>query len=231
MSAPVSRRKWIARLAATGALASGGIVGVISRALAKGDLGHAQGVQRIDGTVTVAGRPASVGTPVAPGDRVATGANSTAVVVVGQDAFLLRANSIIVTSGERGTLSKLLIETGRVLSVFGKKPMEIKAAIASIGIRGTGCYIEVAPADVYFCLCYGEAQVDGPRMESKLVKTTHHESPLLLTESNGVMRADPGPFRNHTDDELIMLEALVGREPPFLKDGTRYPAGKYGSSG
>jgi hypothetical protein len=228
MSASAGRRRLIARLAAGGALASGGIVGFLSRALAKGDLGHAQGVQRLEGSATVAGRPASIGTPVALGDRVATGPNSTAVIVVGQDAFLVRANSVIVTHGERGTLSRLLIETGRVLSVFGKKPVEIKASIASIGIRGTGCYLEVMPEDVYFCLCYGEAQVDSPRMEPKLVKTTHHESPLLLTEANGIMRADAGPFRNHTDAELIMLEALVGREPPFLRDGTQYPAGKYG---
>lgn len=227
MSQSASRRRWIARLAASGALASGGIAGIISRALAKGDLGHAQGVQRLEGTVTVAGRPASIGTPVALGDRVKTGPGSSAVVVVGQDAFLMRADSMIVTSGDRGTLSKLVIEAGRVLSVFGKKPVEIKASIASIGIRGTGCYIEVAPEDVYFCLCYGEAQVDGPRMESKLVKTTHHESPLLLTESGGVMRAEPGPFRNHTDAELVMLEALVGREPPFVTSGIQYPAGKY----
>ena len=227
MTRSASRRRWIASLAASGALASGGIVGVISRALAKGDLGHAQGVQRLEGTVTVAGRPASVGTPVALGDRIVTGADSSAVVVVGQDAFLMRADSVIVTTGDRGTLSRLLVETGRVLSVFGKKPLEIKAAIASIGIRGTGCYLEVSPEEVYFCLCYGEAQVDGAQMQPKLVKTTHHESPLLLTQSNGVMRADPGPFRNHTDAELIMLEALVGREPPFLRDGARYPAGKY----
>ena len=58
------------------------------------------------------------------------------------------------------------------------------------------------------------------------MKTTHHESPLLLTESDGVVRAEPGPFRNHTDAELIMLEALVGREPPFVKSGS-YPANKY----
>jgi hypothetical protein len=80
---------------------------------------------------------------------------------------------------------------------------------------------------VYFCLCYGEALVEGPGMgEGKLVKTTHHEQPLLLNEEGGVIRVEPGPFRNHTDAELVMLEALVGREPPFMKDGT-YPSGKY----
>jgi hypothetical protein len=40
------------------------------------------------------------------------------------------------------------------------------------------------------------------------------------------MRIEAGPFRNHTDAELVMLEALVGREPPFMKGGS-YPANKY----
>ena len=71
-----------------------------------------------------------------------------------------------------------------------------------------------------------EAMIDGPKMQSKEVKTTHHEQPLVLTQKGGILAAEPGPFRNHTDDELIMLESLVGREPPFMKDG-QYPAKKY----
>jgi hypothetical protein len=37
------------------------------------------------------------------------------------------------------------------------------------------------------------------------------------------MAAEPGPFMNHSDDELTLLESLVGREPPFT--GT-YPLKK-----
>jgi hypothetical protein len=59
---------------------------------------------------------------------------------------------------------------------------------------------------------------------TRSVKTTHHEEPLLLTDKAGAMRAEPGPFRNHSDAELILLESLVGREVPF--SGT-YPLGKY----
>jgi hypothetical protein len=217
-----TRRERLLQLAA---LAAGGASGLISEALAKGDLA-AQGVVRLEGDATIDARKASVGTAVALGSRVSTAANSKAVVVVGQDAFLMREGSTIVVRGERGALSELLVETGRVLSVFSKKPLTIKAANASIGIRGTGAYLEVDDAGVYFCLCYGEALVEGPRMQSKWVQTTHHEQPLLLREESGILRAEPGPFRNHTDAELIMLEALVGREPPFMRSGT-YPAGKY----
>ena len=82
------------------------------------------------------------------------------------------------------------------------------------------------PGEVYFCLCYGEAVVAGPNMADKSVVTKHHEQPLLLKESGGTLRAEPGGFRNHTDEELTMLEKLCGREPPFMKDGT-YPLNKY----
>jgi hypothetical protein len=226
MDATRGRREWLRRIAAGGVLAGGGLTGIVSRALANGDLGGKQGVVQLEGTATVDGRAARVGSAVNAGQRVATGPGSHAVVVIGKDAFLLRENTAVETQGSRDTLSTLLVSAGKILSVFGKKPLTIRAAHATIGIRGTGCYIEVQPADVYFCLCYGEAVVQGAGMADKVVQTKHHESPLLLFEDGAAMKADKAGFRNHTDAELIMLEATVGREPPFVRDGT-YPAGKY----
>jgi hypothetical protein len=220
------RRAFVRMLAASGALGAAGLGGWMSRALAKGDIGTTPGIHHLEGTVSVGGRPAGVGTAVKLGDRIATGPGSRAVVVVGSDAFLLRADTIIEVAGRGGVLADLRVSSGKLLSVFAKKPVAIKASIATLGIRGTGAYVEVEPASVYFCLCYGEALVEGPGMEPKRVKTTHHEQPLLLRGDGGAMRADRGPFRNHSDDELVMLEALVGREPPFRKDAS-YPAGKY----
>lgn len=219
----LARRRFIVRLAATGALGAGGLSGFVGRALAKGDLPAIPGVNQLKGTATVNGRPAAVGTPVLPSDRVSTGPGSMAVVVIKDDAFLVRSNTTLEFAASGGALSTLLIQTGRVLSVFGKKPMVIKAANATIGIRGTGAYLEVAPDKVYFCLCYGEADLDGPGMaEPKRLRTQHHESPLVITDNNGAMAARAGPVVNHTDDELILLESLVGREPPFMGDPFRY---------
>jgi hypothetical protein len=227
MTMEQSRRRQLVRmLLAGGTLGASGLTGFMSRALASGDLPGGTGVARLDGTATVNGRPAKVGTPLALGDRVATGAGSQAVVVLKGDAFLMRSQTIIEVKGRENTLTELAIGAGRVLSVFAKKPVTVRASVATIGIRGTGAYFEVEPKSVYFCLCYGEAVIDGPRMESKTVKTTHHESPLVLREEGGIMRADPGPFQNHSDEELILLESLVGREPPFVKDG-QYPAKRY----
>ena len=217
----MKRRDWLRAIAAFGA---SGASGLVSEALAKGDL--PPGVARLEGAATVNGRDAKIGTPVALGDRIATAKGSQAVIVVGSDAFLLREQTIIEVGGSQGVLTDMLVSAGRVLSVFSKKPVAIKAATASIGIRGTGAYIELNPDSVYFCLCYGEARVDGPGMSTREVKTTHHESPLLLRDDGGIMKVEPGPFQNHSDAELILLESLVGREPPFMKDG-KYPAKTY----
>lgn len=213
------RRRWLQGLGAMG------ICGYLSEVLAAGDL--PPGLHRVEGSASVNGQPAKSGSPVKLGDKVTTGPGSSAVVVLKGDAFLMRADTIVEVKGSGSVLQDMIITTGKVLSVFSKKSVAVKAASATIGIRGTGAYFEVDPKDVYFCLCYGEAVVQGPNMPDKLVQTRHHEQPLLLTSSGGTLRADPGPFRNHTDAELIMLEELCGREPPFVKDSAQYPLKKY----
>jgi hypothetical protein len=226
------RRRWLKSAAALGLLGPAGISGLIQEALAKGDLPITQGIQSLTGAVTVNGRPAKVGMPVKVGDRVATGAKSSAVVLVGKDAYLLRDNSTIVLEESKalpGLLGEVAVLTGKVLSVLEKRlrdqRVQYRVPNAAIGIRGTGFYIEIYPERTYFCLCYGEAAIDGKGMsEPKIVKTTHHESPLWLDDRGGSMKVEAGPFMNHTDDELIMLEKLTGREPPFVAMGL---TGKY----
>jgi hypothetical protein len=211
---------------AIGLFGPAGLSGLIQEALAKGDLPTASGVLSAEGVVTVNGVAAKVGTPVRAGDRVSTGAKSSAVIVLGKDAYLLRENTNIVLEASRtdGTvLAQVSVLTGKLLSVLEKRgpqrPVQFRAAAATIGIRGTGFYLEIHESRTYFCLCYGEAVIEGPGMAPKVVNATHHESPLWLEQGGGNMRAEAGPFINHTDAELIMLEKLVGREPPFVAMG------------
>jgi hypothetical protein len=226
----ISRRRLLWQLAAIGALSPAGISGFIRDALAKGDIPTIPGVNALQGTATVNGSAAKVGAPVKPGDRVATGKASQAVVVVDGDAFLLRENTSIGFKQSSGALETVQIVTGKILSVFAKRRdasrLQAKIPTGTIGIRGTGMYLEVEEKRTYFCLCYGEAAIEGGGMEKPfLVATKHHESPLWLYDNGGIMKVEPGPFLNHSDAELIMLEALVGREPPFK--GQPYPLNKY----
>ncbi|MCK7492255.1 MAG: hypothetical protein MZW92_12135 [Comamonadaceae bacterium] len=68
------------------------------------------------------------------------------MVVVKDDAFLgAREHHLRDSPNPAACSSRILIQSGRVLSVFGKKPVVIKAGNATIGIRGTGAYLEVDP--------------------------------------------------------------------------------------
>lgn len=209
------RRLALARLAALGVM--GGGYGFIARALAAESK---QGFTRLKGRVTLDGKPAALGQIVRRGQHIATGATSEAVVVIGQDAFLLRENTEF-SIDENALVPTLRYISGKILSVFGKGEKKLHTPTAVIGIRGTGCYIEVERETerkrTYFCLCYGEAEVtplaDAGRKE--VIKTLHHEHPLYIGDQSAPLMMAQAPVINHTDAEVIMLEGLVGRKPPF----------------
>jgi hypothetical protein len=116
--------------------------------------------------------------------------------------------------------------TGKLLGVFGSGgERRLVTATATIGIRGTGAYIEAEPTRTYFCLCYGTAEVAATLGGARESYTTrHHESPRYIYGDKRSRAIVPASVANHTDSELIMLESLVGRSPPntFMDSGGRY---------
>ena len=221
-----ARRARLKQFAALGLLGPAGISGLIQEALAKGDVPVVNGVNSLSGNAMVNGKPAKVGTPLRPGDTVSTASGSTAVLVIDKDGFLLRGSTSVTfqeSKTKRGLVDSVLVTTGKVLAVFATRSDEtltVKVPNATVGIRGTGCYFEIFDARTYFCLCYGEAAIDGAGMaQTKVIKTTHHESPVWLDDRGGVMKVEKADFVNHNDDELILLEKLNGRVPPFVAMG------------
>lgn len=219
-----TRRTFLRNMAA-----AGGAGLLWQRALAAGNNPVPPGFQRLAGQVTLNGQPAREGQLVRPGDRIATGPGAEAIYVVGQDAFLQRENTR-VNFGDTASAAFLRVVTGKLMSVFGRGDKRIQLSTATIGIRGTGCYIE-EPAEgsrdpSYFCLCYGVADVvpEAAPAKAERIVTSHHDHPVYI-------HADPAmptmmvtaPVRNHYDAELVMLENLVGRWPPFHgKTGAKY---------
>jgi hypothetical protein len=207
------RRATLRKLMTAGAIGTAGMTALLRAALAANP---AQGFRKISGTVTVDGKPARPGQIIRPGQRVETGPDSEAVYVVGKDAFLQHENSAFEID-RRPAVVVLRYITGKVLSVFGKGRKRLETPTATIGIRGTGCYIEAEAERTYFCLCYGVAVVEphADRVQRETVRTKHHEYPLYIGATPGSTMMAKTAVINHTDDELIMLEQLVGRLPPF----------------
>ena len=215
--AGMSRRAWLKRMAAGGAALATGMA-QLRRALARGAV--ETGIARVRGDARVNGMPARVGMEVKPGDVITTGRDAELVVVVGSDAFLVRAQSRVELAGDAARLlvTGLRLVTGALLSVFEPgRPRRIRTATATIGIRGTGIYVEVERMRTYACTCYGEAElvpVDEPK-EAETVRTTHHDQPRYIYPKGMPRMIEEAPVINHTDAELILLESLVGRKVPF----------------
>jgi hypothetical protein len=217
------RRAFLIRALAAGVFAAGGPF-----ARAAGPLGDVperlpagRSVYRLGGFVTVNGNAASEQTRIAPTDRIETGPDGHLIFAVGDDAFLVRRSSNLQLEPDAGgTVTRSLrLLTGALLSVFGAREHQISTPVATIGIRGTGLYVESTPEESYVCTCYGEtmlAAVDDPSVREDIA-TTHHDAPrYILAAGASGERIRQAPFKNHTDEELQLLEALVGRTPPFV---------------
>lgn len=209
-------RRSLLKAAATAALLPGGIAGLIGEALANGRFPIQAGLRRFTGQVSVNGQTATQGMLIKPGDTVTTGRRSEAIYVIGEDAFLQRADTSINFGVDAADFFRVV--TGSLLSVFGRGRKQLRVPTATIGIRGTACYIEAEESRTYFCLCYGEAEVvptAAPQQE-EVIRTRHHDHPIYIHGDPAMVKSMvSAEVKNHTDDELMLLEEVVGRWPPF----------------
>lgn len=203
-------------------------------------------IYRARGDVRVNGVPADRQTLVGADADIETGSDSEVIFVVGKDAFIMRENSTLELStlalaGAGGgaeddsvtssILGGLRLISGQLLSVFGVRErdesLSLRTPTATVGIRGTGVYLESHPGRSYVCTCYGSTElgaIGDPDSREEIV-ATHHDSPrYILGDGAAGSRIEPAPVINHTDMELLLIEELVGRSPPFSVSGSDYDA-------
>ncbi len=196
-----------------------------------------QSIYRLTGTVTVNNAPATLQSVIRTGDTVETGKDSEIVFVVGDHAMILRSDTRCVIEGDKSQATATLIATlrlvtGKLLSVSRNSRMQVITSSATIGIRGTGWYAESDPEQTYFCTCYGRtdvAAISDPQSK-ETIEARHHDRPVYILAKSAAGRAiRSAPFINHTDQELSLIETLVGRTPPFVfpKDDYKGPRRDY----
>jgi hypothetical protein len=216
------RRRILIQALAAGFFSGAGTAAAQIFGRSPGPLPAGQSIYRVSGA-TVNNVAATLQTRIKPGDTVETAANGEIVFAVAEEAFLLRGGSRMVIEqppARSGLVTAMRLVTGKVLSVFGKgRPTRIVTATSTIGIRGTGLYAETDPEQTYFCTCYGVTDVvanTDPTSKDTVV-ATHHDKPLyILAKGKQGERIRRAPFINHTDQELMLIESLVGRTPPFV---------------
>jgi hypothetical protein len=238
-----SRRDFLVRALSLGWLAGG--LGWNSPALAAlfgkrpGQLPDGKSVFEVKGEVLIDGKPVTEATVIKPTDRITTGSDSYLIAAVGANAFILRDKSVLDLGGGNPLKQVMRLVSGKFLGVFGKRgrdrALSINTPVATIGIRGTGVYAESDPDKTYLCTCYGTTELAaaadyefaGNRGPVELAQVTarHHDAPkYILAQPDNGSRIIPAPFINHTDLELMTIEALVGRKAPFGLPASEYEA-------
>lgn len=237
------RREFLVRALTAGAFAAGGGLGLLGSTAQASIFGRVprevppgKSIFDLEGDVRVNGNAADRDTLIKADDTVQTGKKSKVVFVVGKDAFILHEQSELTLSGSGVLLNNLRLLTGRLLSVFGRRSSKEQALAAvtrtaTIGIRGTGVYFEAEPDLTYVCTCYGVTSLSATAdpQSREMIAASHHDAPrYIAAEGAKGKRIRPAPFKNHTDLELMLIEELVGRTPPFAVSDMDYNAPRRG---
>jgi hypothetical protein len=217
------RREYLLRMMAAGAL------GLLSPRMAGASwfssesekLANDRSIHSLRGSALVNGEAADLETRIYAGDRVDTRAESEIVFAVGGDSFLLRSNSHMEIDGANLLVRGLRLLSGGLLSVFAPRQagesLRLAAPTATVGVRGTGVYLEAEPGLTYVCTCYGSIALasNAEPDDAELIATTSHDMPRYVSDQpvKGT-RIRPAPMINHSSEELKLLEAIVGRNVP-----------------
>ncbi len=226
------RRRLLVKLLAAGTFTTLPLARALADILGEipGKLPPDRSIYRLSGEVSVNGEAATIKTRIGPTDTIETGKSSECVFVNVDTAYILRASSRLTLARQtQGNVltNALRVLTGKLLAVFPPaKPQRVYTATATIGIRGTGVYVESDPEQTYFCTCYGVTDINAnnDKQSKKTVQSRHHDDPVyILAKANEGKSIRGAPFINHTDQELMLIETLVGRQPPFV-----FPSEDYG---
>ena len=180
-------------------------------------------VHEISGEVFLNGAPMAPNAAIQGGQTVTTGASGRVWLSIAGDAYFLRPRSELRLQSRdwRETLiSTLRLVTGALGATFrpgGQR--SVIAQTATIGIRGTGVYVETSPEETYACTCFGTTEMysaaSGAMMEAVRVTTENHLARRIHRDPRMGMRIVQAPFERHTNEEMAHLERLAGRPNPF----------------
>lgn len=175
-------------------------------------------IHEISGDVYINKNLANQSSMIYAGDRLSVAFGGRLVFSMFEDTYLLQEGSSLELMSENNVvISGLRLLTGGLLSVFGSRQntTKIYTRTATIGIRGTGVYLNSQPEKLYFCTCYGKTDLDLGPNHVEHIESTHHNAFDVTGNTVNTMKMTATQVIGHTDDELRLLERYSGRKPLF----------------
>lgn len=180
-------------------------------------------IRELSGTVLVSGRVITPASIIKAADTVYTTRGAALWFTLGGDAYFLRQETELRLEPSRigeTAINALRLLTGALGATFARGGRRsIIARTATIGIRGTGVYVETGPNETYACTCFGTTELYTP--EERMMER------VPVTAVNHLARSIPrigaqreAPFERHTNEEMARLERYAGRPDPFQGAGS-----------
>jgi hypothetical protein len=172
-------------------------------------------VRQLSGDAYLSGHRMARNSALQPGQTVETGPQGELWFTVGEDAFWVRPNSRVrldTRAAGAAVLDFVRLISGRLGATFSPgKPRALVTPTATIGIRGTGVYLEATPRWTYACTCFGTTQIAALQKAAVAVTSRNHAA-RRIDRDGTVLEV---PFERHTSEAIARLESLVGRPDPF----------------
>jgi len=186
-------------------IAMGALLPLAARAQAAAGVVH-----ELSGEVLLNGFTMDVNSVLSPGQTLSTGADGRIWFSFGADAFFLRPGSRLRLEASRPSeplIDFLRLVSGALGATFARgQRRSLVTATTTLGIRGTGVYVEASREETYACTCFGTVEVGSVTVEAR-----QHEARRIFRGG----AVEPAAFERHTSGEMIRLESLVGRPDPF----------------
>ncbi len=167
-------------------------------------------VHELSGEVLLNGFAMDVNSALAPGQTISTGADGRIWLTFGGDAFFLRPDSRLRLEASRPAeplIDFLRLVTGALGATFARgRRRSLITPTATIGIRGTGVYVESSRDETYACTCFGAVEIGEVSVQGD-----NHQARRIGRDA----RLVPAAFERHSNGEMIRLESLAGRPDPF----------------
>ena len=167
--------------------------------------------------------PLSKGSVVYGNERIVTKADSTAILLLGNDAaILVKPDSDLNLDQDKMKDWRLDLKTGGVLSTvrsYPKRPdyFRIKSKNAVMGVRGTVFFVEAKPKEpLYVCTCKGTVSIKDPASNSEFVAVSkHHDQPKTIRDGSGDIKSRllAEIQKDHADSEADRLVKLLWKQP------------------
>jgi hypothetical protein len=170
-------------------------------------------VHELAGQVLLNGRPIARNSVIQPGQTITTGSDGRIWFTLAGDAFFLRPGSELRLSPSvrDSVIEALRLVTGALGATFRRGAhRSVIAQTVTIGIRGTGIYVETTDNSTYACTCFGATELDS-NLDNASVRAQHHAARWIHRDR----RVVEAGMENHTDEEISRLERLAGRPYPF----------------